>query len=484
VSGLDRIVDALRTAGNLVAAPDTLPEIGGVSADSRSVAEGDLFCAVRGTAADGHRFVADAARRGAAAICVEHPVAVGVPEIVVRDSRAAATTAAVEWFEHPSRGMRVVAVTGTNGKTTSVALIRHLLNADGTVGAIGTLGATDGRGRDVPGYSQLTTPGPLELQALLAGLREGGATGVVMEASSHALDQGRLGGVEVAAALFTNLTHEHLDYHADARAYRAAKLRLLDHVADGGVVAVNADDPAWAEMPVPAGRRTVRFGAAGDVRLATRRADALGSDVTFTVDGATVEARIPLPGSFNVANAAGAVAVAWGLGMSVADAVERLADAPQVPGRMERLVDGEVTVLRDYAHTPDALERLLAALRPVTAGRLVVLFGAGGDRDRSKRPAMGAVAERLADLVVLTSDNPRTEDPDAIMRDVEGGMAEPPHRRIADRAAAIATALDELESGDCLVLAGKGHETYQILGEERVDFDERVLVTAHPRMAR
>ena len=480
MSDLEAIVQALEDAGQLALAPPRLPTVTGVADDSRAVKPGMLFCAIDGTAQDGHRYVPDARRRGAAAALVTRPLDDPIPQIVVGDGRTAAAVAAREWFGRPADGLGIVAVTGTNGKSTTVALTRHLLGALGPAGSLGTLGALDPAGRPVAGYQTLTTPGAVELHAALANLRERGARWVVMEASSHALHQRRLETLVLCAAIFTNLTQDHLDYHGTVEAYREAKRGLLGYLGQDGVAVINDDDPAWRELAVQAGRRVVRYGSGARVDVAAERTDLDrgGCSLRLRVGDEMVDVRLPLVGRFNVSNALGAAAAAWALGAAPAVIAERLGGAPQVPGRMERLVDEGFVILRDYAHTPDALERVLEALRPVTAGRLVVVFGAGGDRDRGKRPVMGRIAARGADVAIVSSDNPRTEDPDAIIDDIEAGMDGVAHLRITDRRAAIFHAVRLLEDGDCLVLAGKGHETYQVLGTERVPFDERELVRA------
>ncbi len=470
---------ALDAAGQLVQRPEApLPEVTGVTDDSRRVAAGTLFCAVSGTARDGHDYVEDARTRGAAAALVTRPVAAPLVQLVVRDGRRAAAVAARAWFDRPGDGLRLVAVTGTNGKSTTVALIRHLLNADRDVGAVGTLGAFDGTGAALEGYGSLTTPGPVELQAALAELRARRVHTLVMEASSHALDQRRLETLTLTAAVYTNLTQDHLDYHADLEAYRAAKLRLSTYLAPHGVEVVNVDDPAWRALPDMPGRRRVWYGRQADAEVRTLDAelDAEGASVTLAFENEVAKTRLPLPGAFNVSNALAAAATAWALGLAP-DAIARgLARAPQVPGRMERLAAEGFTILRDYAHTPDALQVALGALRPITPGRLIVLFGAGGDRDRGKRPLMGRIAARDADLAVVTSDNPRTENPDRILDDIEAGMEGRSHLRIVDRREAIHRAIGLLQPGDCLLLAGKGHETYQVVGVEHHPFDERAIV--------
>jgi UDP-N-acetylmuramoyl-L-alanyl-D-glutamate--2,6-diaminopimelate ligase len=298
-----------------------------------------------------------------------------------------------------------------------------------------------------------------------------------METSSHSLDQGRLDGLVFHAAVFTNLTRDHLDYHGTMEHYLAAKLKLLTLLDGDAVVVTNADDAAWSTIPRGARRITVGFHSDADLRAAEPVLDAAGSRFRLQGRFGTREVVLPLPGEFNIDNALAAAAVALGLGESLDEVVLRLASAPQVPGRMERIASGPVAVVRDYAHTPDALERSLETLRPLTHGRLIVLFGCGGDRDRGKRSIMGRTAGRLADLSIVTSDNPRTEEPEGILDDIIAGLpVGAPHLRISDRRAAIAEALDTAKAGDTVLLAGKGHETYQILGRTSVPFDEKEIV--------
>jgi UDP-N-acetylmuramoyl-L-alanyl-D-glutamate--2,6-diaminopimelate ligase len=322
----------------------------------------------------------------------------------------------------------------------------------------------------------LTTPGPIDLQATLAAMVERGVDRVTMEASSHSLDQGRLDGLVFAVGVFTNLTRDHLDYHATMESYLAAKVKLGSMLADSGVEVVNLDDAAWEVLPVRSRRLTFGLNPAADVRAGEVVLDAAGSRFLLGGCFGAAEVSLPLLGDFNVANALAAAACALGLGVPLAEVVVRLSSSPQVPGRMELLTETPCVVLRDYAHTPDALERALATLRPLTAGRLVVVFGCGGDRDKGKRPLMGRIAAEVADVAVVTSDNPRTEDPEAIIDDIEQGMGGVAHLRIPDRLTAIHTALDQARAGDTLLLAGKGHETYQVLGREKVPFDEREIV--------
>ncbi|MGH7699987.1 MAG: UDP-N-acetylmuramoyl-L-alanyl-D-glutamate--2,6-diaminopimelate ligase, partial [Gemmatimonadales bacterium] len=399
-----------------------------------------------------------------------------LPQIVVRDGRRAAALAAETWFGRPAARLDLYGVTGTNGKTTSVALARHVLGALAPTGSIGTLGAFAPDGALVPGEAaNLTTPGPIDLQAALAALVARGARAVALEVSSHSLDQGRVDGLAFQAAIFTNLTRDHLDYHHTMAEYFTAKARLATYLAPTGLEVVNADDPGWQRLRRD--HRRITFGERdGDVRAHGVSLSARGAAFALMTPTASADVRLPLLGRFNVSNALGVAACAWGLGLPLETVAERLTTAPQVPGRMERIAAAPCAVLRDYAHTADALARALETLRPLTAGRLIVVFGAGGDRDRGKRAPMGETAGRLADVVIATSDNPRTEDPERILDDVVVGLQGRAHQRIADRRLAIARALELARPGDTLLLAGKGHETYQVIGTTRHPFDEPRIV--------
>ncbi|MEP7325404.1 MAG: UDP-N-acetylmuramyl-tripeptide synthetase, partial [Gemmatimonadota bacterium] len=350
---LAEIVTALKREDLVVSAPAGSLALTGITEDTRSLKAGMLYVAVRGTQTDGHRFVADAVQRGAAAIVVETPQAAGVPEIVVHDSRRAAGAAARAWFSRPADHLTIVAVTGTNGKTTTTALVRHLLNATNSAGSIGTLGAFDGKGDAIPSTAgSLTTPGPVDLQATLAQMVKRGVTHVVMEASSHSLDQRRLDDLTFGAAVFTNLTRDHLDYHHTMEDYLAAKLRLRGLLGLAGQTVVNADEPAWQSIP-PSSRR-VSFGIrnAADVRATELVLHSAGASFQLLTPWGTGPIRLPLLGDYNVANALGAAAAALVLGRPFGEVVDRLHNSPQVPGRMELLVDQPFVVLRDYAHTP------------------------------------------------------------------------------------------------------------------------------------
>ena len=472
------VIDALLESGELRAAHGNLPaRFADVTDDSRRVMPGALFVARRGPGVDGHRFIDDAFRAGATAALMESGHELPDAAFIVRDGRRALAVVAAVAAAQPAKSLAIVGVTGTNGKTTTVAMLRHLLEAPGAPRAsIGTLGVLlGGSGEALPGGSGLTTPGIVELQRALRTLVDRGVRTIAMEVSSHSLDQGRVDGIPFAAAVFTNVSRDHLDYHGTMDAYVAAKAQLIRHLAPGGTAVVNADEPAWSSLGTAS--RVVRYAldSAADVSAADARHGATGSEWTLRTPDGTAPVHFPLLGSFNVANALAAAACAWALGLSTDAIAERLATMPQVPGRLERLLERPM-VLRDYAHTPDALDRALEAVRPCATGRLIVVFGCGGDRDRGKRPLMGAVAESRADAVILTSDNPRTEDPEAILDEIEGGMKGSTHERIEDRRAAIARAIALAAPGDLVVLAGKGHETYQVRGTTSHPFDEAVIV--------
>ncbi len=363
MSRLPDIVTALERAQLLVGTPDlhTWPAITGLTADSRKVAPGILYCAVRGSVEDGHRFVAAARERGAVAALVEREQPVELPQVLVRDGRRAAATAAAAWYGTPAAKLDLVGVTGTNGKTTSVTLARHVLSALEPTGSIGTLGAFDPAGLSVPSEAgNLTTPGPIDLQATLAALVERGARGAAMEVSSHSLDQGRVDGLVFRAAIFTNLTRDHLDYHKTVDDYFQAKAKLIGYLAPDGLEVVNADDPAWQRLR--RAHRRVAFGERGGEVTARRVAlDAAGARFELVTPTGSAPVQLPLLGRFNVANALGVAACAWGMGVPVETIAERLAHAPQVPGRMERIAERPCVVLRDYAHTPACSVRAATA---------------------------------------------------------------------------------------------------------------------------
>ncbi len=481
------MTEAIRTLsalGDVLRSADLLKErrgpgnvtVTGVCQDSRIATPGDLFLAWRGTGVDAHEFVPEAASRGAVATVVERPVSVDIPQLVVSDGRRAAALAADAVMGSPSRELITLGVTGTNGKTTTALLIRHLMGPDVSTAVIGTLGVLDTDGVR-PGTEGLTTPGPVQIAVWMRDLADDGAGAVVVEASSHALDQRRLDGVSFDVAVFTNLTQDHLDYHGDLGEYFRAKARLVELVTSDGTVVVDGSDPAWEALDL-GGRKqcTYAVDAEADVRASALTLGRTESSFTLSVAGQEHRVRLPLVGRYNVENALAATAAARAAGVPVADIVERLASAPQVSGRLEAVVTTPFTVLIDFAHTPAALEGALAAVKPLTSGRLIIVFGAGGDRDRTKRRPMAEAVRRIADVIVLTNDNPRTEDPEQILDDVAEGLEGVEYERFVDRRAAIRRALELAEPGDTVILAGKGHETYQTIGTERVPFDERLIV--------
>jgi UDP-N-acetylmuramoyl-L-alanyl-D-glutamate--2,6-diaminopimelate ligase len=452
--------------------------VSGITDDSRRVTRGSLFVAVRGTERDGHDYLDAAASAGASLAILQDASRTSLPSLVVSDGRRAAAIAGAAAYGWPARQLQLVGVTGTNGKTTTVNMMRHLLDGPAARSAsIGTLGVLIGsEGAPCDGGGGLTTPGPIELQRLFRDLYDQGVRRVAMEVSSHSLDQGRVEGVFFDVATFTNLTRDHLDYHVTMDRYFAAKAKLLDHVVPHGSVVFNLDDQAWAQLRTD--RRRVAFServSTADVHAEEIRFGPRGSEWTLRADAERASVRLPLIGDFNVTNALGAAATAYALGMSAERIAERLSTMPQIPGRLE-VIHESPTVLRDYAHTPDALARALDAVRPFASKRLIAVFGCGGDRDRGKRPEMGAIAEAKADLAIVTSDNPRTENPEAILDDIERGMSGTNHERIEDRRAAIAHALAIAEREDVVVLAGKGHETYQVRGTTKYPFDEKAIV--------
>ena len=490
------LVDGLRVggllAGDAVGPTDTL--ISGVTLDSREAGEGVVFAAVRPdthTGRDGHDFVDDALARGASAALVSEswlaahssaPEPLGKGErlpgaafVPTTDPRAALAEVAGHVYGRPGDALALLGVTGTNGKTTTVFLLHHLLTALGqTAGLVGTVENRIGTERYA---TQFTTPEAPALQRLLRAMVEGSCSHAAMEVSSHGLALDRVGGLAFDVAVFTNLTQDHLDYHRTFAEYEGAKKRLFDGLSEGAVAIVNADDPASARMTADTAARVVTYGTSPDADVRVEVVENAVDGLALRLGG--VERRYQMAGRFNALNLAAAYAVGVALGFPEADVLDALAAAPGVPGRFETVRDGGVLGVVDYAHTPDALDNVLATAREIVpaGNQLWAVFGCGGDRDAGKRPQMAAIAEARADRVVITSDNPRTEDPDAILDDVAAGLADADAaNRIADRAEAIAFAAEHAAPGDVIVVAGKGHETYQIVGTERRDFDDRAAL--------
>jgi UDP-N-acetylmuramoyl-L-alanyl-D-glutamate--2,6-diaminopimelate ligase len=475
-------VQAIKTAlaerGLLVGVRGDVPgEVSGISDDSRKVSPGDVFIAVRGWNSDGHDYLDAATKRGAQLAIVEDPSRTMLPTLAVREGRRAAALASAIAYGEPARNLQLLGVTGTNGKTTTTSIMRHLFDdGNATSASIGTLGVLLGtQGKVLPGGGGLTTPGPVELQRVLRDLADRGVRTVAMEVSSHSLDQKRVEGLEFDVAVFTNLTRDHLDYHGTMESYLKAKALLLDYLKHDGTAVINADADEWKALHPRSRPLTFGLHATAEVRAEGVRFTSRGSEWRLVTPSGTADVVLPLIGEVNVENALAAAASAFVLGQSPAVVADRLATVPQVAGRLE-IISTNPTVLRDYAHTPDALERSLKTARAFTRGKLIVVFGCGGDRDKGKRPLMGEIAGREADCAIVTSDNPRTEDPDAIIDDIEAGMRGAQHERVTDRLSAIRRAIDLAGEDDIVLLAGKGHETYQIRGTTSYPFDEKAIV--------
>jgi UDP-N-acetylmuramoyl-L-alanyl-D-glutamate--2,6-diaminopimelate ligase len=482
LQALPRGMVALTHSGDMTAGSSALEiEARGVTHDSRQVRRGWVFVALRGLKADGVAFAPQAIAKGAAAVIAEHPpdTPSEIPWIVVADARRALALLSAEFHRHPSRQMKVVGITGTNGKTTTSYLLAAMFEAAGV--RCGVMGTVSYRIGDRELQATRTTPEAPDVQALLRQMVDAGCGACVMEVSSHALALARVEGIEFAAGVFTNLTRDHLDFHADMEDYFAAKRKLFDMLPAEAPAVVNLDDPRGIAL-VDAAKRPVTYAI-------NRAADVSPGPLTYSLEGLAFDLRTPqgiaqvrsrLVGRPNVYNILAAAATAAALGTPLA-AIERgLSELEGVPGRFELASgrDDDITVIVDYAHTDDALRNLLETARPLAERRLITVFGCGGDRDRSKRPLMGMVAARLSDVVVITSDNPRSEDPERIIEEARRG-AQPELRNgrtelltIVDRKDAIATAVRGAHAGDVVLIAGKGHEKYQEIAGRVLPFDD------------
>ncbi|WDM02789.1 UDP-N-acetylmuramoyl-L-alanyl-D-glutamate--2,6-diaminopimelate ligase [Alicyclobacillus cycloheptanicus] len=468
---------------------DRPADITHVTTDSRQVRAGSLFIALRGHTVDGHDFVPQAIERGAVAVLVETPQPVDVPQLVVPDSRLASAIVADRFYAHPSQQLAVIGVTGTNGKTTTTHLIERILSdAHHVTGLLGTIG------KRIAGQTveiANTTPEAVELQTALAEMVAAGCRYGIMEVSSHALEERRVAGTRFRAAVFTNLTQDHLDFHGTMENYRAAKGKLFSRLGNAYAsdpaqmpyAVLNADDDASDYMAAQAVCECITYGIdrpadvqASDVRVLP---DGVQFRVT-TFEGDAAHLKLQLTGRFNVYNALAALCVGLAEGVPLADIVRSLEAVPGIPGRLERVAAGQpFTVLVDYSHTPDSLENALETVQEFAKGRIITVVGCGGDRDRTKRPVMAQVAMRMSDVTLLTSDNPRTEDPQRILDDMEAGLAgfagKPGavYERISDRRSAIERAVELAAPDDVILIAGKGHEDYQIIGRTKHHFDDR-----------
>jgi UDP-N-acetylmuramoyl-L-alanyl-D-glutamate--2,6-diaminopimelate ligase len=452
-------------------------QVSSVTNDSRQVRNGSIFVCIKGGKFDGHQKAGDALAAGAAAVVVERDL--GLPrQILVENTRAAYAILCGNHFGNPSRRLKLVGVTGTSGKTTVTFLIKSILQQAGKkVGLMGTIHNEIG---ELEFPAKHTTPDPYQLHAMLERMAEAGCEYVAMEASSHALDQHRLDGCRFDAGVFTNLSQDHLDYHGTMENYFAAKKKLFSMTK---AAVVNLDDPKGEELARELGPGTITFSTSrDDATLTAKNISSTVRGSSFLIVGEQIiqRTRIAMPGRFSVSNAMAAAAACYALGLAPEDIAKGLAACPGVPGRAEVIpTDTGYTVIRDFAHAPEELEQIITTLRPYKGtGRMITLFGCAGDRDRTKREKMGEIVAKYSDLVILTSDNPRTEDEGQIIRDTKPGLDKfkTPYRIIPDRYEAIAWALENAGEGDILLLAGKGHEDYQVLADETIYFDEKVLV--------
>lgn len=459
--------------------------VSSLTSDSREVREGSLFVAVRGSDADGQKFIPQALKQGACAIVSEVAPAADWDGTVVwahvPDARAAAAALACAWNGNPSAAMKVVGITGTNGKTTT-AFITHAVMESvwRRAGLLGTVQVNDG---EQVAPATHTTPGPIELQSILRRMADNDCRGVAMEISSHALEQKRADGIQLDVAVFTNLSQDHLDYHGNMDHYFAAKRRMFELLETQPgkkkpTAVVNLDD-AYGQRLVEEFKGRLFFltyghGVHADMRVGREQQTVRGTEFEVKFKDREYLVRTPYIGRFNISNCAAALAACCAAGIKPRQSVRALAEAPQVPGRMECVgVRDGATLFVDYAHTPDAIDNACAAIRELNPKRLITVFGCGGDRDRGKRPLMGKAAAAGSDLCIITSDNPRSEDPEAIIREIEKGMAGKRYRSIPDRMEAIQTAVNISSEGDVILVAGKGHETYQEIAGKRTDFDDR-----------
>ncbi len=462
-------------------------EVSALTASSREAAPGTLFAAIRGTSIDGHQFIGDALSAGSSVILAETAPSVDLDPAVawlhVPDSRAALSILASAMAGHPWKDLAMAGVTGTNGKTTTAFLIHHVMKSVWhRAGLLGTILVDDGEREESASH---TTPGCIELAAWLARMRDNGCRGVAMEVSSHGIHQKRISAIGFDACVFTNLSQDHLDYHGSLEAYYQAKCEWFlslaaDPLGKKPVAMINTDDAHGAELATSLDGKmpVIRFGfnVHCDFRANNFRQNSRGMEFELAAKGKTYLVRAPLIGRFNVYNLLAALAATNACGIRPREAVAAFVNAPQVPGRMENVGNaGGATVFVDYAHTPDALENACRTLKELDPRRLITVFGCGGDRDKGKRPLMAAAAARHSDACVITSDNPRSEDPLAIIREIESGMRSKGHLSMPDRAEAIAYAIKNSLSGDIILIAGKGHETTQQFADRTIDFDDRKI---------
>ena len=473
-----KLAELLENVNILVCTADTESDITGVSYNSKLTQPGDIFIAIKGLTVDGHKYIPMALEKGAAAVVCSTVPEENVPYILTDDCRKALALISGNFYGKAYSEMKMIGITGTSGKTTSSYLIKHILEKKlgAKVGLVGTNGNMIG---DELIHTEMTTPESLELHELFRRMADAGCTHVVMEVSSHSLEMERVAGIHYDVAEYTNLSQDHLDLHGTMENYAKAKKKLFSQCS---AACLNMDDKWFDFMSEGESCKIFSFSAEKN------DADLVAKDIRMSASGVRFAAvsgnelalvRLSIPGLFSVHNALGAISVCMALGVSLADCAQALEDAKGVKGRVELVpTDGDYSIIIDYSHKPDALENVLKTLRPVTKGRLITLFGCGGDRDRAKRPIMGAIAADNSDFVIVTSDNPRTEEPEEIIREIVAGMKNKrtPKKVICDRIEAIHWAIDNVRPGDVILLAGKGHEDYQIVGHEKHPMDERVIV--------
>lgn len=473
--------ELLENTDILVVAADLDIEVSGVSYDTRTIRAGEIFVAIKGFACDGNQYIEEAAGKDAVCVICEKAPEINIPYILVMDSRIALATVSAAWFHYPAAELSIIGVTGTNGKTTVTLLLKQVIEKciGAKVGLIGT-------NKNMIGTRELiterTTPESYEMQELLRMMADEGCRYAVIEVSSHALELGRVYGIEFEVGIYTNLSPDHLDFHGSMEEYAYAKSRLFPNCRHA---AINIDDE-YAHIMTKGTKCPIMTYSVKD-----NAADLIGKSIRLRSDrvefcaltiGRISRVILMIPGMFSVYNALAAIAAAMLIGIDIDHVSAVLQTCEGVMGRAEVVPTSmDITVLIDYAHTPDALENIIQTARGFAKGRVVTLFGCGGDRDKRKRPIMGTIAEKLSDFVVITSDNPRTEEPDAIINDILSGInnKKKSHRVIENRREAICWALDNSKPGDVLILAGKGHETYQIFGTDKIHFDEREVVAEY-----
>jgi len=477
-----RIKELLKTLGKHTLTALTDFEVKGIACDSRSVGEGFVFVAIRGNRQDGNRFIAEAVAKGARAIVVDssgsrHLSFSGVTLIKVKDTRSALGLLATKFYGHPSEKVKVVGITGTNGKTTLTYLLEAILKECGMQSAV--IGTINYRFKDKSLISKNTTPGPVELQEMLARMQREGVEYLAMEVSSHALDQARTEGLNFHSAIFTNLTQDHLDYHKTLANYFKSKVRLFENLKPRSFAVTNNDDRYGRKIKLSTDAEVITYAIdnPADVRAKDINFSISHTEFTVSVFGEEIKFKVQLIGRHNVLNVLAALAWALRSGFDILAIKRAIEKFSVVPGRLEQVsVPCDFRVFVDYAHTEDALNNVIRCLKPLSRNRLIVVFGCGGERDKTKRPKMGRVVTQLSDYAIITSDNPRSEEPKAIIADIKRGIRKSNYCVIPERELAIRKSLSLARPGDIILVAGKGHENYQIIKDRSIEFDDRKII--------